>query len=173
MKLHTKTLVLVGMMGAGKTTIGQLLAAILKVPFFDNDEEIEQIAGKSISAIFDEEGESAFRAMETERLRALLLRDPCVIATGGGAFLNQGVRKLIREKALSIWLDGPSDIIFERACKSGRRPLLQSEDARAVFDVLYQERKEIYALADIHVENDNYSSQKTVNEILNAIEKVI
>ena len=171
MEWHQKTLVLIGMMGVGKSTIGRLLAEALGVQFLDSDREIEQRTRKTISKIFEDDGESAFRKLEVETLLSLLGKAPCVIAAGGGAFLNVRTRKHIQEQALSVWLDGPMDVMFERARKDGKRPLLHKENAREVFEALYRERKESYALADIHIENGIHPGQKTVEEILAALEQ--
>ena len=172
MKEQQKTLVLVGMMGAGKTTIGRLLAESLGLAFFDSDMEIERRAGKTISDIFDHDGERAFRTLEEKTLGTLLGGDACIIAAGGGAFLNAETRKQIQENAFSIWLDAPMEVMFERARQDNKRPLLQKENAGDVFATLYSERKEVYALADIHIVNGTQSSQKAVEDILAALKNM-
>ena len=163
-----KPIILVGMMGCGKTTIGRGLAAALERRFFDSDREIEKTAGKTITEMFKSEGEAAFRRREKEGLRTLLSAGHSVIAAGGGAFQDQETRAFVKEKAFSIWLSGAGDVFFQRAGKGRIRPLLEGPGAKERFMALYRVRMPNYAQADFHVANDGASVQTTIETIMEA-----
>src|ERR1700704_4458572 len=129
--LGTRSVVLVGMMGAGKSTIGRRLAARLRLPFLDADTEIEAAAGMSIPDIFETRGEPDFRDGEARVIARLLDNGPCILATGGGAFMREETRDRIRDKAVSIWLKADADIIMKRVKRRADRPLLPTEDPKA------------------------------------------
>jgi shikimate kinase len=170
MRRLDKTLVLVGMMGAGKTSIGRRLASILGVPFRDADAEIELAAGCTINEIFERFGEPAFRAGE-RKVIARLLGDPAhVLATGGGAFMDAETRARIKERAVSIWLKANLELLLERVTRKDTRPLLRNTDNRTALERLLAEREPIYALADMMVESDDGPHDAVIKRILTALE---
>jgi shikimate kinase len=171
MKRLKKTVVLVGMMGAGKTSVGRRLAATLGVPFRDADIEIEAAAGCTISDIFELFGEEAFRAGERKVLTRLLREAPHVLATGGGAFMDAGTRTKIRERAISVWLKADIDLLLERVARKDHRPLLQNADRRAVLENLLRLREPVYAEADITVLSDDGPHETVVKRIIAALEQ--
>jgi shikimate kinase len=165
-----KALVLVGLMGTGKSTVGKRLAGRLHLPFVDADSEIERAAGLSISEIFDRFGEDQFRDGERRVIARLLDGRPKVIATGGGAFMQADTRELILRKARAIWLDADLDVLTERVGRrDGSRPLLRNRDPREVLAELAAVRNPIYALAPIHVRSQPLPHEATVDSILKAL----
>jgi shikimate kinase len=164
-----RPIVLVGMMGVGKTSIGRRLAGRLGLEFVDADEEIERAAGMTISEIFDRFGEAYFRDGERRVIARLIDGSPKVIATGGGAFVNELTRALILERALSIWLDADVNVLAERVSRRGHRPLLKDRDPVEVLTELGKVRNPIYAAADIHVRSDASPHGRTIEMILKAI----
>lgn len=149
--LGGRSLVLVGMMGAGKTTIGRRLAGRLGLPFLDADHEIEQAAGMSIPEIFAEKGETYFRDGERRVIARLLSQGQNVLATGGGAFMNAETRDRVRESGISIWLKADMDVLMRRVRKRQNRPLLSTPNPEAAMRNLLVVREPIYALADVTV----------------------
>ncbi|MFO1188422.1 MAG: shikimate kinase [Alphaproteobacteria bacterium] len=147
-----KPVVMIGLMGAGKTTVGRKLAQILGVDFVDADQEIEAAAGITISEIFARHGETAFREGERRVMLRLLDGPPRVIATGGGAFMNAEVRAHIRAHGIAIWLRAPIDLLLARVQKRRNRPLLEQGDKRAILEKLIAERYPVYAEADIVID---------------------
>jgi shikimate kinase len=164
-----KPVVLVGMMGAGKSAVGRALAAALGAPFHDSDAEIEALFGKPVPQIFADEGEAAFRRLEETAVTRLLLGEIAVIAAGGGAMLSERTRGQIAEDAIGFWIDADPGVMFERALLSRRRPLLDRPDARAAFHALYEERKPFYAKATRRIANEGPSPQAAVEAILAAL----
>lgn len=150
----TRPIVLVGLMGAGKTRVGGMLARLLQIPFVDSDLEVERVAGMAVSDIFDLYGESAFRDCEAKVIARLLRGQVQVIATGGGAFMNENTRALIKAEAISVWLRADIDVLVARTAQSGRRPLLQTDDPRAILQRLMDLRYPVYAEADLTVDSD-------------------
>lgn len=149
-----KPLVLVGLMGAGKSAVGRRLAALLAVSFIDVDAEIEKAAGCAISEIFEREGEEGFRAGERRVVTRLLDSEPVhVLATGGGAFMNPVTRALIRERAISLWLRADLDVLFERVSRRSHRPLLKTADPKGTLAALIEKRYPVYGEADIVVDS--------------------
>ena len=148
-----KTVVLVGMMGAGKTAVGTALARDLSVPFRDSDEEIVRAANRSIAEIFERDGEAFFRARETEVLGRLLHGDPCVLSTGGGAFLAAVNRDLIRKAGVSVWLRVDIDLLWQRVRHKTTRPLLRTANPQETLKALYAARLPAYAQADLTVDS--------------------
>lgn len=148
-----KTVVMVGMMGAGKTSVGTAVARLLGVPFLDSDEEIVRAASRSIAEIFERDGETFFRARETEVLRRLLLGSPCILSTGGGAFLSETNRALIAEYGVSVWLRADLDLLWQRVRHKNTRPLLRTANPRETLRQIHDARAPVYALADLVVDS--------------------
>ena len=167
--LGRRSVVLVGMMGAGKSTIGRRLAARLRLPFLDADIEIEAAAGMSIPDIFETHGEPHFRDGEARVIARLLDSGPAVIATGGGAFMREETRSRIRDKAVSIWLKADVDIIMKRVKRRADRPLLQTADPAATIGRLIEEREPVYQLADITIWSHDVPHEKIVDECIEAL----
>lgn len=148
-----KTVVMVGMMGAGKTAVGTALARKLSVPFVDSDEQIVAAAQRNIAEIFERDGEPFFRARESEVLARLLRGSPCVLSTGGGAFLSEMNRALVRDQGVSVWLRVDLDLLWQRVRHKTTRPLLRTANPRATLATLYQARVPYYEMADIAVDS--------------------
>ena len=166
-----RTVALVGLMGAGKTTIGRRLAHALALPFVDADEAIVAAAGRSIEDIFAERGECEFRRGERQVIARLLDGPPHVLATGGGAFIDPRTRALMKERAISIWLKAPIAVLMKRVSKRDHRPLLKEADPRAVMQRLMDERYPIYAEADLTIETGAGPHNSAVAHILTALRK--
>src|SRR5438132_2604500 len=145
--LGVRSVVLVGMMGAGKSSIGRRLAARLSIPFVDADTEIEKAAGMAIAEIFSAHGESYFRSGEARVIARLLEGGPQVLATGGGAFMNPDTRAAVRAKGISVWLRATLDVLTRRIRRRHDRPLLKTEDPGATLRKLMEQRDPIYSLA--------------------------
>jgi len=148
-----KTVVLVGMMGAGKTAVGTALARVLGVRFLDSDEEIVRAADRSIAEIFERDGEPFFRARETEVIRRLLRDTPCILSTGGGAFLSDSNRALIHEAGVSVWLRADLELLWQRVRHKSTRPLLRTANPRETLRGLYEARLPFYQMADLTVDS--------------------
>jgi shikimate kinase len=171
MRKLEKSVVLVGMMGSGKSAIGRRLATVLKMPFRDADAEIEAAAGMTMNEIFARLGEAAFRDGERKVVARLLDEPPQVLATGGGAFIDDGTRASIKAKAISVWLKADLPLLVERVSRKDSRPLLKNGNSREVLEKLLHAREPIYALADITVESDGSPHEMMVNRIVAALEK--
>src|SRR5450631_2923287 len=167
--LGTRSVVLVGMMGVGKSTIGRRLAARLRLPFVDADAEIEAAAGMSIPDIFETHGEPHFRDGEARVIARLLDSSPAVIATGGGAFMREETRGRIRGKAVSLWLKADADIIMKRVKRRADRPLLQTADPAATVGRLIEEREPVYQHADLTIWSRDVPHEKIVDECVEAL----
>lgn len=164
-----RPLVLVGLMGAGKTTVGRRLAARLKVPFVDADAEIEAAAGRTIAEIFEDFGEAEFRKGERDVIARLLKSGPLVLATGGGAFVDPETRARVKELGLSIWLKAPIPLLVERVKRRDTRPLLRNGDPAVILTKLAEARYPAYAEADIVVESGGGPHEAVVDSIINAL----
>lgn len=164
-----RTVALVGLMGAGKTTVGRRLAQALRLPFADADEAIVEAAGQSIEEIFAQRGECEFRRGERQVISRLLDGPPHVLATGGGAFIDPRTRALMKERAISIWLKAPLDVLMRRVSKRDTRPLLKEEDPQAVMRRLLAEREPFYAEADITIETGAGPHNTAVLAIIEAL----
>ncbi|NJM36261.1 MAG: shikimate kinase [Rhodomicrobium sp.] len=162
-------LVLIGLMGAGKSAIGKRLATALDMPFADADQEIEKAAGKTITEIFEENGEAYFRDGERRVICRLLSDGGKVLATGGGAFMNAQTRERIADIGISVWLKADLDVLMSRVGRRDTRPLLRSADPRAVMERLIAERYPVYALADITVISRDVPHEVIVGEIIEAV----
>jgi shikimate kinase len=167
--LGGRSIVLVGMMGAGKSSVGRRVALRLGIPFVDADHEIEKAAGMSISDIFTIRGEPEFRAGEARVILRLLESGPQVLATGGGAFVNPDTRAAIAAKGISIWLKADPDVLMKRIRRRQDRPLLRTEDPAATLRKLLQEREPIYGQADLTVQSREVTHDRVVEEVVEAI----
>ncbi len=165
----TQTVVLVGLMGAGKSCIGRRLAQRLNMPFVDADAEIEHAAGCSIAEIFTKYGVSAFRDGERRVMSRLLLGAPTILAAGGGAFMDPETRDLIREHAISVWLRANLDTLAARTKGRGHRPLLNTEDPRETLAKLMETRYPVYAEADITVDTGTDNPNVTCTRVIEAL----
>ncbi len=165
----SRTVALVGLMGAGKTTVGRRLAHALQLPFVDADEAIVEAAGRPIADIFAERGECDFRRGERNVIARLLAGPVHILATGGGAFVDPNTRALMKERATSVWLKAPLDVLMKRVSKRDHRPLLKEDDPQAVMQRLIDERYPIYAEADITIETASGPHNTAVSAILSAL----
>jgi len=167
--LGRRSVVLVGMMGAGKSSVGRRVALRLSIPFVDADTEIEKAAGMAITDIFAIRGEAEFRAGEARVILRLLEGGPQVLATGGGAFINPDTRAAIAAKGISIWLKAEPDVLMKRIKRRQDRPLLHTADPAATLRKLLEEREPVYALADLIVQSREVTHDRIVDEIVSAI----
>jgi shikimate kinase len=167
--LGKRCVVLIGMMGAGKSTIGRRMAARLRLPFLDADTEIETAAGMSIPDIFETHGEPHFRDGEARVIARLLDGGPAVIATGGGAFMREETRGRVRDKAVSIWLKADAEVIMKRVRRRTDRPLLQNADPEATVGRLLGEREPVYGTADLTILSRDVPHDKIVDECMEAL----
>jgi shikimate kinase len=167
--LGTRSLVLVGMMGAGKSSIGRKLAQRLNLPFVDADTEVERAAGMSISEIFAKHGEPYFRAGEARVIARLLDGGPQVLATGGGAFMHPQSREAIRAKGVSVWLKAEFDVLMKRIKRRNDRPMLHTDDPAGTLRLLIQERDPVYAEADVTVHSRDVPHETIIAEIISAV----
>ena len=169
----TKPIVMVGLMGAGKTSVGRALARTLGIPFVDSDKEIEKAARCSVVDIFAMYGEQEFRRVEEKVIERLIDTPPLVkvISTGEGAFITSAVRKTVLDKALTIWLKADLELLVKRTNFRHTRPQLLNTDSRQILAQLINERYDTYALANITVETRDENIHKTLNKVLNAIEQ--
>jgi len=170
-RLGTRSIVLVGLMGAGKSTVGRRLASKLSLPFLDADHEIESAAGMTIPDIFATHGEEYFRDGERKVIARLLQRGPIVLATGGGAFMNEETRARIAESGISIWLKADLDVLMRRVRKRSNRPLLQNPDPEGTMRKLMETRHPIYALADLTVESREAPHERVVADVIATLDR--
>lgn len=165
-----RTVVLVGMMGSGKTAIGRALSARLQVPFVDSDAAIEEAAALSIAEIFERDGEAFFRRRETEVLRRLLSGPPGIVSTGGGAFLADQNREAIAQMGIAVWLDADVKTLWDRVRHKDTRPLLRTADPKATLSALFEQRTPIYRLAGLHIPVDEHASiEETTQSVIDAL----
>lgn len=164
-----KTIVLVGIMGAGKTTVGKILADRIGIQFVDADQEIERAAGCTITDIFEKYGEAEFRKGEERVISRILAGEPCVLATGGGAFMSQATRLLIKKTATSVWLRVSFEVLAKRLEKRSGRPLLQTVDPQQTLRVLINKRYPIYNSADLIVDAKDDAVDITVSKVVECL----
>ncbi|HVY12324.1 MAG TPA: shikimate kinase [Alphaproteobacteria bacterium] len=165
MKL-AKPLVLTGMMGSGKTSIGKVLAQRLQVPFYDLDEEIEREQKATVRDIFSKYGEGVFRRIEKQKLQNLLLKGPQVIATGGGAVIDEGTRSLLHECAIPVWLKADVEVLEKRVAGDDTRPLLAGDDPKKVLRRILEQRTPYYAQAPIVLVNNGNNVEAAADELM-------
>lgn len=171
--LAERAIVLVGLMGAGKTTVGRRLAQRLGLPFVDADSEIEKAAGETISEIFEHHGEAAFRDGERRVIARLLHNPKQILATGGGAFMDPETRANIAARGISVWLRADLDVLMRRVGRRGNRPLLKQDDPRIVMERLMAQRYPVYAGADITVDSVEGPHDQVVEEIIHGLESFL
>jgi shikimate kinase len=163
-----KTVALVGMMGSGKSAIGKAISSILNVPFSDADTEIEQAAKLSIPEIFERHGEQFFRDKEDQVIKRLLQEKPCILATGGGAFMNKKIRTSIKEYGVSVWLNADLEILWNRVKHKKSRPLLKTDNPKETLTKIYIDRLDTYSSADVII---NSHSKCSLEEMANLVIK--
>jgi len=168
-KLGRRNIVFVGLMGAGKSAIGRLVAQQLGITFVDTDAEIERVSRMTITDLFAKYGENEFRALEARVIRRLLRGGPKVVSTGGGAFINDVTRNHIKNAGLSLWLRADLDVLWERVNKRDHRPLLKTENPKATLENLMIKRYPIYAEADLVIESRDVGKDIIVTEVLAAV----
>lgn len=168
-KLGSRSLVFVGLMGAGKTAIGRKVASMLSLPFMDSDQEIETVSRMTIPELFERYGEPEFRALEQRVILRLLENGPQVLSTGGGAFMNAQTREAIAAHGVSVWLKADLDLLMERVSKKPNRPLLKNADPRAVLERLMGERYPVYATADLTVPTRDDRKEIIASEVVCAL----
>jgi shikimate kinase len=167
--LGRRSIVFVGLMGAGKTAIGRKVAAALGLAFVDSDQEIESVSRMTIPELFERYGEPEFRALEQRVIHRVLEGGPQVLSTGGGAFMNAQSRAMIAEHGISVWLKAELDVLFARVFKKQNRPLLKTEDPRGTLERLMHERYPIYGLAHVTVNSRDERKEVIVKEVLEAL----
>ena len=168
-----KPVVMVGLMGAGKTKIGGIMAKTLGLPFVDADTEIEKAAGMGVAEIFEKQGEPAFRDLERRVIARLLSEEIKIIAPGGGAMMNEQTAELIRKAALSIWLRADLDVLVERTGRNNKRPLLRNGDPREILQGLMDKRHPVYQTADITVDSGPADIQENARKTLQALQEYL
>lgn len=168
-RLGSRSVVFVGLMGAGKTAIGRKVAQALGLGFIDSDHEIEAVSRMTIPELFERYGETEFRALEQRVIGRVLENGPQVLSTGGGAFMNAQTRAAIAAHGVSVWLRADLDLLMERVSKKQNRPLLQNADPRAVLAKLMDERYPVYALADINVPTRDDRKEAIASEVIEAL----
>lgn len=173
--LNQRPVVLVGLMGAGKSTIGKKMASMLELPFFDLDTEIENVSRMSVTELFASYGEPEFRDLERRVMQRLLEGGSMILATGGGAFMNEQTRENIAEAGISVWLNAELDVLMERVLRRHDRPLLKNDDPRAVMQKLMTERYPVYTTADLSImsrdEKREVIAQEVITLLLNHLRK--
>jgi shikimate kinase len=167
--LGGRSIVFVGLMGAGKTAIGRKTASLLSLPFIDSDHEIESVSRMTIPELFEGYGETEFRALEQRVILRLLENGPRVLSTGGGAFMNAQTREAIAEHGVSVWLKADLDLLMERVSKKQNRPLLKNDNPRGVLERLMVERYPVYAGADVTVETRDDRKEVIAGEVIDAL----
>ena len=161
-----KTVALVGMMGSGKSAIGKVVSSILDVPFRDADVEIERAAKLSIPEIFERHGEEFFRDKEDQVIKRLLHEKCCILATGGGAYMNKKIRTSIKEQGVSVWLNADLETLWKRVKHKKSRPLLRTNNPREALANIYTDRIKTYALADVIIESRDNSSLEEMAKLV-------
>jgi shikimate kinase len=167
--LGKRNLVLVGLMGAGKSAIGKLVSSELGIPFIDSDHEIERVSRMTIPELFEKYGEPEFRKLENRVIKRLLRSGPRVLSTGGGAFMNDDTRASIKSAGLSLWLDADLDTLWERVIKRDNRPLLKTENPRQTLENLMIARYPTYALSDLAVKSRDVKKDIVAAEVIAAV----
>ena len=168
-RLGKRSIVFVGLMGAGKTAIGRKVATMLSLPFIDSDQEIESVSRMTVPELFERYGETEFRALEQRVILRLLETGPQVLSTGGGAFMNAQTRDAIASHGVSVWLKAELDLLMERVSKKQNRPLLKNPDPRAVLERLMGERYPVYATSNVTVPTRDDRKEVIATEVVDAL----
>ncbi len=168
-RLGRRSIVLVGLMGAGKSTVGKKLATLVELPFFDADHEIERVSTMTIPELFETYGEAEFRDLERRVISRMLEDGPIVLATGGGAYMNDQTRRAISTEGVSLWLKAELDVLMQRVARKQNRPLLKNENPRGVMERLMTERYPVYALADLTINSREEKKEVIAFEAMQAI----
>ncbi|UGY09710.1 MULTISPECIES: shikimate kinase [unclassified Phyllobacterium] len=168
-RLGHKSIVLIGLMGAGKSTVGKKLAALVELPFFDADHEIEKVSTMTIPELFEAYGEAEFRDLERRVIARMLEDGPIVLATGGGAYMNDQTRRAIASEGVSLWLKAELDVLMQRVARKQNRPLLKNDNPRGVMERLMTERYPIYARADLTINSREEKKEIIALEAMQAI----
>ncbi|WP_273722484.1 shikimate kinase [Bartonella sp. AU18XJBT] len=168
--LDKRALVLVGLMGAGKSVIGKRVATMLRLPFYDSDQEIEKAAQMTITELFEIYGESEFRALEQRVILNLMKKNPLVLATGGGAYINENIRKAIHKNGISIWLKVDLDILMQRVSKHPTRPLLQTANPKETMQKLMEQRYPIYEKANVTINSHKESRHTVAQNVIRSVQ---
>ncbi|WP_159586085.1 shikimate kinase [Chelativorans xinjiangense] len=172
-RLGRRTVVFVGLMGAGKTVIGRKVAATLGLPFIDSDHEIEDVSRMTIPDLFAAYGEEEFRALERRVIARLLKEGPQVLSTGGGAFMNAATRQAVARRGVSVWLKADLDTLMQRVAKRQNRPLLQADDPRAVMQRLMEVRYPVYEEADVTVRSRDEPKEVIAAEVMTSLARFL
>ncbi|WP_176086294.1 shikimate kinase [Martelella sp. HB161492] len=167
--LDGRNLILVGLMGAGKSAIGKMVADALAIPYIDTDAEIEKAARMSISELFEKYGEPEFRALETRVIERILTEGPAIVSTGGGAFINPVNREMIASAGLSMWLKADLETLWDRVRRRSTRPLLKTENPKETLRALMESRYPVYGLAEITVMSRNVRKETVMRDVLKAL----
>lgn len=167
--LGRRNLVFVGLMGAGKSAIGRLVAQMLSIPFVDSDHEIERVSRMTIPELFEAYGEPEFRALEQRVIKRLLKSGPRVVSTGGGAFMNEATRQVIAASGISVWLKADLDVLWERVCRRDNRPLLKNEDPKGTLARLMEVRYPVYATATLTILSRDAEKEVIAREVIEAL----
>ena len=168
-RLGSQSITIVGLMGAGKSVIGRKVASKLKIPFVDADAEIEKAAKMTVADIFASYGEPEFRRLEKSVIKRVLESGPQILATGGGAYMDDETRAIIGQNGISLWLSADIDLLMQRVSKKTTRPLLRNPDPRGVMEDLINERYPVYGLADLEVASQDVSKDEMTNNLISAI----
>ena len=168
-RLGRRSIVLVGLMGAGKSTVGKKLATLVDLPFFDADHEIEKVSTMTIPELFEAYGEAEFRDLERRVIARMLEEGPIVLATGGGAYMNDQTRRAISTEGVSLWLKAELDVLMQRVVRKQNRPLLKNDNPRGVMERLMTERYPVYALADLTINSREEKKEIIALEAMQAI----
>lgn len=166
-----KPLVLIGLMGAGKSTVGIRLADKINLPFYDSDHEIEDAAACSVRDLFDIYGEEVFRDLEIRVIQRLMKKRNRIIATGGGSYIQPAIREIIQQEAFTVWLRADLSVLLERVSRRDTRPLLIGKDKKTILEKLMAERYPIYGQADLIIDTNNGPHEQVVNDIIHQLEK--
>ncbi len=171
--LDNQALVFVGLMGAGKSVIGKRVAIMLGLPFYDSDQEIEEATQMPITEIFKIYGEAKFRTLEQHIILNLIKKSPLVLATGGGAYMNQDIRKAIHQNGISIWLKVDLDILMQRVSTRPTRPLLQTANPKETMQKLMEQRYPLYAKANLTINSHKESPSKVAKNVIRSVQRYL
>ncbi|WP_336293796.1 shikimate kinase [Bartonella sp. CB169] len=173
LSLDKRALVLIGLMGVGKSAIGKHVATLLHLPFYDSDQEIEKAAKMTITEFFKTYGEPEFRTLERSIILNLIKKSPLVLATGGGSYINQDIQNAIHQNGISIWLKADLDILMQRVSRHPTRPLLKTKNPKETMKKLMEQRYPIYAKANLTINNHEESLHTIAQNVIRAVQKYL